>query len=432
MLYGDGEGVQPGGAHGKTPTHVDGLGHGAGNQQRNPVSETGNEDGSEQGGAECAPQRPEERDGGGGGTYLGGGYGILGGQHHDLHGHAHAGPQHNHIETHREVGGVQPQLGQQPHADHHQDRPGYRKYLVSPCSGDDLFGGDGRDQQSDHHRHQEESRHHGRHPVHQLKIERQIDDGAEHDNGQQEAHAGRHPEDADAKQAGRQDRLGGLPLPQDEGGDQHHRGDGQDDDRRRSPSVLGPAPHGHQEGGGDGQHQQHRPQVIDVVRLPTEWQLEDHRGDEQGDDADGHVDVEDPSPRQVVGEHSAEERSGHRRQCEGGAEVPLVAAAITGRDHVGDDRHGHGHQSAGPDALDPAEGDEFAHVLTETRQHGSDQKNHNGELKDSLAAQLVGQLPVQGGGDGRRQQVGGDHPADVVETCLLYTSPSPRDRQKSR
>ena len=52
------------------------------------------------------------------------------------------------------------------------------------------------------------------------------------------------------------------------------------------------------------------------------------RGDEQGGDAERDVDVEDPAPRQVVGEEAAEQRPGDARRAEHGAEVALVAAPL--------------------------------------------------------------------------------------------------------
>ena len=163
-------------------------------------------------------------------------------------------------------------------------------------------------------------------------------------------------------------------------------------------------------------HHQAGAEEVDPVRLTAERELQDGRGHDEGHDADGKVDVEDPPPRQVFGEHPAEQRPGDRGQGEGGSEVALVAAPLPGRDDVGDDRHGHGHEPAGPQALDAPEGDQLAHVLAESGQCRADQEDHDGELEDALAPELVGQLAVERGGDGRRQQVGGHHPAHVVET----------------
>ncbi len=85
----------------------------------------------------------------------------------------------------------------------------------------------------------------------------------------------------------------------------------------------------------------------------------EHGGDgEQGDDADGHVDVEDPSPRQVLGEQPTRQRADDARDAEHGAEVPHVLAALAGRDHVAGDRLGPHHQTAGADALHGPGGDQ--------------------------------------------------------------------------
>jgi hypothetical protein len=53
----------------------------------------------------------------------------------------------------------------------------------------------------------------------------------------------------------------------------------------------------------------------------------DRDGDER-DGADGEVDVEDPTPGEVVDEEAAEERPDHRRDAEHRTEEPLVLAAL--------------------------------------------------------------------------------------------------------
>ena len=144
-------------------------------------------------------------------------------------------------------------------------------------------------------------------------------------------------------------------------------------------------------------------------------QLEHGRGHAQGHDADGDVDVEDPPPRQVsvntppssgpaIDDRAkvAPKYPWYRPRSRGETTSAMIVMAMA-------------ISPPAPSALDPPEGDQLRHVLAEAGQHRADQEDHDGELEDALATELVGELAVQRGGDGRGQQVGGHHPAHVVE-----------------
>ena len=94
---------------------------------------------------------------------------------------------------------------------------------------------------------------------------------------------------------------------------------------------------------------------------------EDH--DQDRERADGHVDVEDPAPGDLVDEEAAEQRSGNRGEGKDSADQAHVAAALPGRDDVGDDRLRTDHQPAGTGALEGAEADQLAHRLAEAGEH---------------------------------------------------------------
>ena len=121
----------------------------------------------------------------------------------------------------------------------------------------------------------------------------------------------------------------------------------------------------------------------------------DARHDE-GDGADGKVDVEDPAPGGMVDEESANEWSGNARNSENCAEITLVPATLGGRDDVADDRHREHDQPAGPEALHGSERDQLVHVLAQPRQSRSGQEDDDGELEDALATVEVGDLSVEG------------------------------------
>jgi hypothetical protein len=84
-------------------------------------------------------------------------------------------------------------------------------------------------------------------------------------------------------------------------------------------------------------------------------QLQLDRQQRQGDEPDGQVHVEGPAPVEVVGDESADERTGDHRQRHHGGHQALVLTPLAGRDEVADDRHDVDHQAAGAEALDRAE-----------------------------------------------------------------------------
>ncbi len=138
---------------------------------------------------------------------------------------------------------------------------------------------------------------------------------------------------------------------------------------------------------------------------------------EEGDDADGKVDVEDPAPAEVFGEEPAEERSQDARRAEHRPEQALVLAAFAGRHEIADDRHGQHHQAAAAQSLDRAEADELGHVLRDAAQRGADQEDDDRGLEQLLAAVLVAELAPQGRGRGRGEHVRRDDPGQVLHAA---------------
>ncbi len=133
---------------------------------------------------------------------------------------------------------------------------------------------------------------------------------------------------------------------------------------------------------GDADREEGGAGPVDLVRYPLDREVEHGGHDEQGDDADRHVDVEDPAPRQVLGEEAAEQRARHVGDAEDDAEVAHVLAPLPGRDDVAHDGLGPDHQPAGADALHRPEGDELDHGLGQARQHRADQEDHDGQLEE--------------------------------------------------
>ena len=118
-----------------------------------------------------------------------------------------------------------------------------------------------------------------------------------------------------------------------------------------------------------------------------------HRAeDDERRNAQRQVDVEDPPPRQVLGEHATQQGPYHRGHPEHGAEEAHVAAPLARRDDVADHSQDEHHEPAAADALKRPEADELGHVLAHAGQGGANDEDRNGGLQGQFAAVLVAQL----------------------------------------
>ncbi len=154
-----------------------------------------------------------------------------------------------------------------------------------------------------------------------------------------------------------------------------------------------------------------------------------HRGDHrQRDRADRQVDVEHPPPRQVVDEEPADQRADHAGHPEHAAEQALIAAAVPGRDDVGDDRLRPCQQAAAADALHRAEHDQYQNGVGQPAQRRPDEEDDDRRLEEHLAPVQVAQLAPQRRGHGGRQQVGGHHPRQVGQPVQVAGDRGQRGR----
>ena len=83
----------------------------------------------------------------------------------------------------------------------------------------------------------------------------------------------------------------------------------------------------------------------------------------QGDQPERQVDVEDPSPAEVVGDEATDQRSDDAPQSEDAHDQAHPAATLAGRKDVADGGDAQGHQGAATDAGERSGGDQLAHVL---------------------------------------------------------------------
>ena len=141
--------------------------------------------------------------------------------------------------------------------------------------------------------------------------------------------------------------------------------------------------------------------------------------DKQGGDAKRDVDVEDPSPRESVDKKAADQRPDHARGGEHAGEIAHVLWALPWREDVPENGERHREQAATADPLDAAEQNQLRHRLGNSRQHRADEKDDDRYLEDLPAPVDVADLSKERHACGGGQQVGGEHPGDVVEPAKV-------------
>ena len=123
---------------------------------------------------------------------------------------------------------------------------------------------------------------------------------------------------------------------------------------------------------------------------------ESHRRDHQGDQTDGDVDVEDPPPRGVLHEQTADQRTDDRRDAEHGHEQAHVPATLAWRHHVAQDGLRPDHEAAPAQALEEPEEDQLQHGVAQTGEGGAEEEDDDRELEEHLAAVEVAELAPEG------------------------------------
>ncbi len=146
---------------------------------------------------------------------------------------------------------------------------------------------------------------------------------------------------------------------------------------------------------------------------PAQGARQHRPGDDEGQYAEGQVDIEDPAPGQVGHAQPADEGPDHGRHAEHGPEETHVPAAFAGRDDIADDRLGADQQSPATEPLEGAKGNQLGHGVAESRQGRADDENDDGSLKEDLTAILVPQLSPQRGRDRRGQQIRRHDPREM-------------------
>ena len=135
---------------------------------------------------------------------------------------------------------------------------------------------------------------------------------------------------------------------------------------------------------------------------------------EHGEDAERQVDEEHPVPGIGLGQPRAQRRPHDRAHHHAHAPDRHRLGAFLQRVGIQHHRLRQRHQRRAEHALQQAEQHHLADVLRQPAQHGSDGEAGGADDEDALAAEAVGDPAHRRGHDGGRDDVGGQHPVDLV------------------
>ena len=130
----------------------------------------------------------------------------------------------------------------------------------------------------------------------------------------------------------------------------------------------------------------------------------------------------------MVGEETAEQRTGHAGGAERRAEVSLVAAALAGRHDVRDDRLREHDETARAESLEGTERDQCGERRRDAAQHAAGEEHDDGRLEQPLAPVEVAELAVERRRDRRREQIRRDDPRQMVEAAEVADDRRQRGR----
>ena len=195
----------------------------------------------------------------------------------------------------------------------------------------------------------------------------------------------------DARRDDRQLALAHLKPAK--GNDEHYEEHQENDDAGVAPGVARAAPlqrqeqaddGGDEEGGADGVE---LPQLLlqrQVAAARDAGRLEEEEDAGDGDGADGQVDVEAPTPADVIGEGSTEQRAGDGGDAVHGAYEAGVDGSLAQRNRVGDDDERPGEDAGGADAGDGTANDERIRRRCSAAHQRAKFEDADGAQKDPL------------------------------------------------
>ena len=204
----------------------------------------------------------------------------------------------------------------------------------------------------DEQRHREEAGACGQRAVAEvvLDVERQVQEHGEDRRGQAEGHRREPDERRDLEQAEVQHRVCDVMLVDEEGHHEDGRAGQQADRRGAAPAEVVP-PHQREHEQEQAHRERDEADPVDPARSQVFGLGDLRERDEHGDDADGHVDEEDPAPTDAAGDGAPDQRPDGDGTADHGAVDAEGRPAIAPGERGGDQGQRGGEHDGAPDAL---------------------------------------------------------------------------------
>lgn len=210
------------------------------------------------------------------------------------------------------------------------------------------------------------------------------------------------PVDALGKQLWRHHGVFDLePLAEGPGADDEGEADQETDDNGRVPGVGNASVLHSQDEGDGGSHHQDDTERVHLSDLLRERRLDRHgiarsleedEDDGGGDTTNRQVDVEAPSPGNVVGEGSSQQRSDDTGKAVRSSDDARKGGAFLGRRGKGDDCVGAGAEASGTQTGNGAAGDEGFGVGGGAADDGAELEDDDGEDEGGLERKILVRL----------------------------------------
>jgi hypothetical protein len=198
------------------------------------------------------------------------------------------------------------------------------------------------------------------------------------------------------------------------GDDQHPHGDGAPDGTPVVVLGLLQTEHDQEQAHGTEDHARD----VEAVRVRRKMRHEDPRHHER-DDADGHVDEEDPLPTEAVHEQAAGERADKGRDTGSGAPQSHGGAAPIRWEGACDDRHGLRSHERRTEALHRAGDDQQLERARQPAPERGEGEDHEPDEVDPLRTETVAEAPRDQQRHRVGEQVRARDPHHVVEVVRV-------------
>ena len=141
--------------------------------------------------------------------------------------------------------------------------------------------------------------------------------------------------------------------------------------------------------------------------------LDPEEGEDQGDDAEGDVEEEDPVPAEVGGDEAAYGGAYHHGGEAGPGDVEDGLGEVFLGGTAEDDEAAYGDHHGSAYALQDAGEGELGEGVAEAAEYGGEGEGSDGEGEDGACAEAVGYPAADGDADGQSEEVGGHADVEV-------------------